>query len=412
MKKIVVFLCCLFVVTGDISAETKPVPVDRSTLDGYEVSDTEFNAWVQKFKIEALKNGISEKTFDNAFKNIKFNPKIIKLDRKQTEFRLNFWEYLDRMVNNAKINNGKNLYKKHRKLLKKIEQKYGVPGHYIIAFWGMESNFGVHFGGFNIIESLATLSFDTRRPELFKRELINALKIIEKNKIDPEDMKGSWAGAMGNFQFLPSTYMNNAVDFDGDGKKDIWKSLPDAFASAANYLKNIGWQKHQKWGREIILPENLSWVRLNNKLTRSVSDWKKAEIKPADNKLMLGSKMEATVIFPGGHKGPIFLTYPNFDVIKQWNNSILYSLAVGHFADRVIGGDKLKTKRTKIYVPSRADIKTAQGLLQDMGFYAEKQDGFLGAKTRQAIRIAQQKFNMPIDGYLSPALISKMKNWK
>lgn len=371
-----------------------------------------FAAWVMKFKAEAIKKGISEETFTEAFENIKYNEKVIALDRRQTEFTLGFWDYLDRMVNNAKINTGRNLYKKHRELLQKIEAKYGVPGNYIVAFWGIESNFGIHFGGFNVIEALATLSYDQRRPELFKEELLQALKIVEKNGIAPKDMKGSWAGAMGHFQFLPSTYNAYAVDFDGDGKKDIWNSLPDAFASAANYLGKMGWKRRQKWGREVYLPDNLSWVRLNRKLTRPIGEWKKAEIVPADKKGMLGMAMEATIIFPGGYKGPVFLTYPNFEIIKRWNRSNFYAVAVGHFSDRIIGGGKLITKRLKLYVPSKDEIKEAQQALADLGFYSGKVDGLLGKETREGIRIAQQKFDLPIDGYLSKELLKKMRKRK
>ncbi len=313
------------------------------------------------------------------------------------------------MVNNAKVNTGKSLKKKYRTLLRNVEIKYGVPGNYLIAFWGLETNFGMHFGGHNVFESLATLAYDDRRSEFFKKELLNALKISDKNKILPSDMVGSWAGAMGHFQFMPSTYLRYAVDFDNDGKKDIWNSLPDAFASAANYLSDIGWKKNQKWGREIFLPENLSWVKLNRNLTRTVTDWKKAEIIPADKKPMFKSKMKASIVFPGGHKGPAFLTYPNFDAIMDWNKSLLYGIAVGHFADRVGGASKLKTPRRKLYVPTRVEIKEAQALLSELGYYDGKADGVAGTNTRKGIRIAQQRFGLPIDGYLSKDLIKKMK---
>ncbi len=368
-----------------------------------------FEDWVLDFKIEAMSKGISEDTFNKAFENIDFNERIIALDRRQTEFTYTIWQYLDRVVNKAKINTAKSLMKKHKKLLSKIEKKYGVPKSYIIAFWGIESNFGMNFGGFNIIEALATLSYDYRRPSLFKNELLQALLIIEENKIPPSDMKGSWAGAMGNFQFLPSTYMKYAVDFDKDGKKDIWHSLPDSFASAANYLSQIGWQTKQKWGREIYLPKNISWVKLDSHLTRTVSDWKKIGVKPADKKNFLGSNLKATIVFPAGYKGPIFLTYPNFNVITQWNNSTLYAIAVGHFSDRIVGESPLKTPRKKLYIPSSDEVKKAQSYLIQLGFYDGHIDGILGLKTRQGIRIAQQKYNLPIDGYLSKELLRKMK---
>ncbi len=398
MKKFIALIMCLTLWTLSACANGYNIPSDR-----------EFSNWVKDFKKEALAAGVSSDTFDKAFEDVTFNEKVIALDRRQAEFKLSFWEYLDRMVNNAKVNTGRSLYKKYPTLLRKIEKKYGVPGHYIIAFWGMESNFGMNFGGFNVIESLATLSFDTRRPKLFKRELLNALKIAETNKINPKDMKGSWAGAMGHFQFLPSTYMKNAVDFDGDGKKDIWNSLPDAFASAANYLKNIGWKPNQKWGREVFLPDNLSWVRLNNNLTRTIGEWKAAEIVPSDGKAMIGSNLEATIMFPGGHKAPVFLLYHNYEVITKWNRSLLYAIGVGHFADRVIGGGKLKTKRNKLFVANAKEVRRVQTLMTEEGFYDSDITGFAGVNTREGVRAAQEYYDMPIDGYISKQLIKRLE---
>ena len=366
--------------------------------------------WLIELKQEALTKGISAKTIDNALANVSFNPKIIALDNKQAEFTYTIWDYLSRMVTDARLNHARQMLKKHRKILSKIEKEYGVPKEYILSFWGMESNFGVNFGGFNVIEALVTLAYDSRRPELFRKELLVALKILDEGHISLSDMKGSWAGAMGNFQFLPSTYMSYAVDYDNDGHKDIWGSLPDAFASAANYLKKIGWQNDQRWGREVTLPKNLSWLKLTSRPTRTPPEWGKAGINPTYNKKFIGGEnINATIIFPGGHNGPIFLTYPNFQTIKKWNNSVFYAIAIGHFADRITGEPKLATKPVKLYNPDKEQIKEFQTLLIELGYLTGKADGISGKATREAIAKAQRNYGLPIDSYPSQKLLNNMR---
>ncbi|WP_218044174.1 lytic murein transglycosylase [Kiloniella majae] len=374
------------------------------------VEKISFEQWLNEFKVEARGQGISEQTLTRSFKGVQPIPKIIEYDRRQPEFTRTFWSYLDRAVNTQRIKKAQQLQKTHKELLNNISNKYGVQSRFLLAFWGLESNFGQHTGGFSVIAADATLAYDTRRSDFFRTQLLEALRIIDDGHITPEKMQGSWAGAMGHLQFIPSTYNLYAVDENGDGRKDIWHSLPDVFGSAANYLGQIGWDDEYTWGREVQLPQNFNWdlVGLNTK--KSLVEWQQAGVRKITGNNLPALDLEASLILPSGHKGPAFLVYNNFRKILNWNRSILYALAVGHLSDRIAGKAPLISPRPVNERPlHRTEIEEIQTLLANLGYDVGKADGIIGRKTREGIRNFQKKVGLPGDGYPDEALLLKLR---
>ena len=295
-----------------------------------------FNTWLDKLKTEAKRQGISQKTLDSSLIGIKPIPRVIELDRKQPEFTLTFAEYLKRFVPDRRIRIGKSKLKEHKELLREISSKYGVQSRYIVALWGVETDFGRITGGFPVISSLATLAYDGRRSKFFRKELLLALKIVDGGHILANDMVGSWAGAMGQNQFMPSSFHAYAVDYDKDGSKDIWKTLPDIFASIANYLSKSGWQADQTWGRPVSLPENFSRKFLGRKIKKPLGEWQQLGVRKLSGQDLPKRNLLSSIIRPEkGQIGPAFLIYNNYEVILKWNRSNYFATAVGTLSDKI-----------------------------------------------------------------------------
>jgi membrane-bound lytic murein transglycosylase B len=365
-----------------------------------------FQEWLASLRREARSKGISDATLHAALTGITPVQRVIELDRHQPEFTQTFWSYIDQRVNDQRRKNGHTHLATHRDLLEKIQVAYGVPARYIVAFWGLETNFGNYLGDFRVIEALVTLAYDRRRSPFFREQLLDALKIIEHDHISPEKMTGSWAGAMGHMQFMPSTFIGHAVDYTGDGRKDIWQSLPDAFASAANFLTDIGWQAGETWGREVRLPDNfdLALATLNEKKTLKV--WSALGVRRANGTRLPRADMQGSIVLPQGHKGPAFIVYENFRVIMRWNNSLNYAFSVGHLADRIVGMPRILNGRGAQHQPlSRNNIKQLQHRLNQLGFDAGRSDGLPGPRTKAAIRAFQAHHALAPDGYPSPSLM-------
>lgn len=370
----------------------------------------DFSAWLGELKREARARGISQATLDSALAGVRQNPKIVELDRRQPEFTQTFWAYMDKRVTKTRVERGRKLLSKHRRLLDRISRKYGVPPHYLVAFWGLESNFGDFKGSFSVVEALATLAYDKRRGKFFRSQLIDALKIIDRGDITAKAMRGSWAGAMGHMQFIPSTFNQYAVDHNGNGRRDIWNDLPDAFASAANYLKEVGWRGREIWGREVILPKGFDWDLAGLEVRRPVSFWRKLGVKRGNGRKLPNAELSSSIVLPAGHRGPAFLVYRNFRNIMVWNRSILYALAVGHLSDRIRGKGPLQTARNTSDRPlSRAEVEEIQGRLERLGFGSGTPDGVAGPLTRKAIRAYQRREGLPADGYPSAELLKKLR---
>jgi len=294
---------------------------------------TDFQTWLQGFRIEAAQAGISQATINAALTDIQPLPKVIALDRKQPEKKMTFAKYKHGVVNQQRIQRGRELLQTHRAQLQWVEQTYQVPAQYVVALWAIETNFGDNTGGFKVIDSLATLAWEGRRASFFKAELIKALRIIDQGHITAANMKGSWAGAMGQNQFMPSSFFNFAVDADNDGHIDIWNTELDVFASTANYLHKSGWNYGQKWGRRVSLPPQFPASLVGPKIVKPLSFWKSAGVKDAGGAELPFENINASIVAPDGVGGEAYIVYGNYQTIMSWNRSTYFATSVGLLAD-------------------------------------------------------------------------------
>lgn len=295
-----------------------------------------FADYVEQIKQEALADGFKEETVTNAFANVTFYQRSVKADRNQPEFKLTLDTYLPRAVPEWKAKKAVEMYNKHRDLLEQIGHEYGVQPRFIVALWGIETNFGAFTGGMDVISALTTMAYEGRREAFFKKELWHALTIVEEGHIPIEQMKGSWAGAMGQAQFMPSSFMAYAVDYDGDGRKDIWGSQGDVFASAANYLKSVGWRDDVTWGRQIRLPADFDVSLASLAIKKPLAEWQALGVRSFDGSdLPKRDDIIASVVIPDDKEGRVFLAYSNYDALMRWNRSHYFVAAVGYLSDRI-----------------------------------------------------------------------------
>ena len=388
---------------GHVKNELRNESADSAQVDP---AQTDFEQCKARLKTMAKTEGIDGPTVDQVLDAVQYNARVIELDQRQPEFTRTFGNYYQLRVTSSRVALGRALLANHIDLLQRVRQQTGVPPHYLVAFWGLETNFGNIFGNMSVPDSLTTLACDPRRSEFFSTELMNALKIIEAGDIDVENMQGSWAGAMGHVQFMPSAYLNYAVDGDGDGRRDLWGSIPDAMFSAGNFLQHLGWQAGVRWGREVILPANFDYVLANTGQARPLSDWRALDITDVFGQPLAESDIATRLLVPSGHKGPAFVTYQNFDVIMGWNRSEYYALSVGRLADRIAGVGKLQNP------PPDTDLKLSNELvlqlqqdLNTLGFEAGEPDGVAGPMTRSAVSRYQQSKGVIADGYLDTAIL-------
>ena len=303
-------------------------------------SDTKLDNWKEKLKIEAIEKGISKNTLDLAIDDFKPIKRVIELDRRQPEFTLTLDQYLKRVIPSRRIKKGRLMLAKNNKILEKIGKKYSVQPRFIIALWGIETDFGRLDGGFSVVHSLATLALDGRRSKFFRKELIRALRILDQGHINIRDMRGSWAGAMGHFQFMPSSFENFAVDYDNDGKRDIWRNKKDAFASAANYLSKSGWKSDQTWGREVRIPEEFDETLINSKSFKRMSKWRSLGIKRANGRDLPSRELLGALVKSKDRDSKVYLVYKNYFTILKWNRSLYFAVAVGSLADAIVSKNK------------------------------------------------------------------------
>jgi membrane-bound lytic murein transglycosylase B len=304
-----------------------------------DVDISQFNAWIQGVWGEAAAQGVSQATLEDAFKGVTFNDAVIALDRKQPEGTMTFVDYLARVVSDKRVMAGRDLFLQNQALLKRIGASYGVQPRFIVALWGIESNYGAQQGNYRVIEALATLAYEGRRAEFFRKELLNALEILEHHDVSAGNMLGSWAGAMGQCQFMPSSYLRFAVDADGDGKRDIWSSTADVFGSIANYLAGNDWKMNQTWGREVRLPGHLDGNLVSLDIEKPLEEWRRLGLRRADGgELPVVHQMNASLVRPDDGTGPAYLVYGNYRAIMKWNRSTYFATAVGTLADRIEQG--------------------------------------------------------------------------
>ena len=382
---------------------TNAQPVQATPL----VTEAEFSACVNTFAEKAKSSGISTKTINNSLLNARLNTRVLELDRQQPEFSTTFADYFNRRVTDQRIQQGQALFIKHRELLDRVAKQYGVPANYLLSFWGLETNFGSNFGNIPLVNSLASLACDKRRSTFFTTELIAALRVLDEGAITPDKMIGSWAGAMGHVQFMPSAFLKYALDYDGDNKRDLWNSTPDAMASAAKFLQGLGWQANNSWGREVKLQSDFPFLEAGLKNTKSLLEWSKLGVKTADNKPLPQTDEQASLLVPAGYQGPAFLVYQNFNVIMRWNRSEFYALAVGHLADRIAGAEKLmQPPPTDAPRLRRDQVIALQEILNQKGFNVGTPDGILGPGMRRAIGEFQYQQGMIADGFVSKEVLA------
>lgn len=373
-------------------------------------AETTFGEWRAALREEAIRRGVSASTFERAFTGVQPIARVIELDRRQPELTQTFWRYLERRVSDQRIEQGREFLAKHRRLLAAVQRRYGVQPRFLVAFLGLESNYGTHTGSFPLIGALATLAYDERRSRFFREQLLAALQLMEKGDLAP-GANSSWAGAMGLPQFMPTTYFAYAVDFDGDGRRDLWNSLPDILASAANYLAAAGWQGNRTWGREVRLPAGFDYRLAGLKVSKPLSAWQRLGVRRVDGRALPRVAINGSVLLPAGARGgPALMVYDNFRTIMAWNRSILYAVAVGHLSDRVVGKGPFVAARPSKETPlSRNDVIEMQTLLRRLGIDAGEADGVVGSRTREAIRIFQGRSGLPPDGYPTAVLLDKLR---
>jgi len=372
-------------------------------------AEASFQSCVSRLQQEARAAGVSGEVAQRTLASAELREGVIELDRSQPEFTKPFGTYLNERVTEQRVARGRRLLEEHGALLDRIYRDYGVAPRYLVAFWGMETHFGSHFGNIDVFDSLTTLACDERRSEFFTEQLIAALSIVEGAALDPTKMRGSWAGAMGHVQFMPTVFQRYAVDYDGDGSRDLWNSVPDAMASAARFLSEMGWEQGWRWGREVTLPPDFDYAKAGAGKARPLSEWKAMGVRTAYDRPLAGSGVEARLLLPSGHAGPTFLVYPNFDVIMGWNPSQYYALSVGYFADRLAGVAGL-VNQPPADAPrlAREDVEALQRRLNEKGFDAGPVDGIPGPSTRAAIQRFQQSRGMVADGFPSRAVLEAL----
>ncbi|MEM9229482.1 MAG: lytic murein transglycosylase [Pseudomonadota bacterium] len=370
-----------------------------------------FQTWREGFRARASAAGIRRSTFDAAFQGVQPSAEVIRLDRRQAEFTKPIWEYLDTAVSDARVSNGRQNAQRFSRTLDAIERAYGVDSSAVVAVWGMETNYGSFRGTTNTIQALATLAYDGRRRRFAEEQLIAALKILQSGDTAPANMRGSWAGAMGHTQFIPTSYLAYAQDFNRDGRRDIWSEDPtDALASTAAYLKRFGWTKGQPWGVEVRLPQGFNYGNIDQSLRRPVARWTQLGVRGLDGKPVPNYGREAALLAPAGARGPVFMIFNNFRVIKRYNNATSYAIGVGHLARRIAGAPDFQTgwprgERTL----SRTERAELQQRLTQRGFNAGTADGVVGPNTIQAIRGFQRSVGLVPDGFASSALLQRLR---
>ena len=301
-------------------------------------NDLDFATWLRDFKLEARQRGISQRTLNTALDQVTPLPHVIELDHRQPEFTLTFDEYVARVVSDARVDRGRELLDEYQGLLSRVGARYGVEPRFIVALWGIESDFGRSTGDYSVVQAVATLAYDGRRSSYFRGELIDALRILDLGYIDLANLRGSWAGAMGQSQFMPSSYLRYAVDFEGKGHRDIWHNPADVFASTANYLAQLGWQSGQSWGREVKLPPNFDTALAELAVQKSGQEWQAIGVRQLDGRPLGEPALAASIVLPTDEESPAYLVYDNFRTLMRWNRSVFFATSVGLLADRI--GDK------------------------------------------------------------------------
>lgn len=384
------------------SAIAPPVP-------GADEHSQQFSRWVEAFSSSAGAAGIDAATLHSAFDNVRWLPRVIELDRAQPEFTRTVWDYLDTALAPQRVARGQDQLAQLRPQADATAARYGVPAEILLAIWGMESDYGRNVGDIPTIDALATLAFEGRRAEWARGQLLAALKILQNHDIARAQMLGSWAGAMGQTQFLPSNFLAYAVDADGDGRRDLWGSAADVLASTANFLARSGWQAGQPWGLEVRLPPDFDCARADSELRQPAATWAQEGVQAMDG-TPLPVLAQSAILLPAGARGPAFLVGPNFRVLLRYNNAVSYGLAVGLLAQQLQGGPAVQAPWPReLQALTRSQLLALQAALNAQGFDSGTPDGMLGAATQRGIRAYQRSLGLPADGYPTQDLLQRLQ---
>jgi lytic murein transglycosylase len=397
-------------VEASLRPQARPAALADMEFTAARASHAGFDAWVADFKRRAAAEGISAPVLQSAFAGVGYDPEVIRLDRNQAEFSRTLWDYLDSAVSDTRVRNGRAALDRHRTTLSAIEQRYGVPAEVVVAVWGLETSYGSFRGSNDVIRSLATLAFDGRRAAFFEAQLVAALRILQAGDTDPRSMRGSWAGAMGHTQFMPTSFLDYAVDFTGDGRREIWGEDPtDALASTAAYLARFGWQTGQPWGVEVVLPQGFDYALTGRAITRDPGDWARMGVRDAAGRAV-PDHGPASILLPAGARGAAFMVFDNFGVIERYNPADAYVIGVGHLADRIAGGPPIQAAWPRgDRALSFSEREELQARLTRAGFDTQGVDGRIGPNTEAAIRRYQTSAGLIPDGYASLALLERLR---
>lgn len=388
------------VVAAPMAPATAPSPV----------ADGDFADWLRSFRTRARAAGISAATLDQAFSGVSVLPRVLERDRNQAEFSRALWEYLDSAVSDTRVANGRSAFDRHRDTLARIERRYGVEAEVVVAIWGLESAYGAMRGDTDIIAAMATLAYDGRRRAFFEEQLIAALRILQAGDVAPRQMTGSWAGAMGHTQFMPNSYLEHAVDFDGNGRRNIWSDDPvDALASTANYLRHHGWTTGQPWGLEVVLPQGFDFSLTGEQVKRPASFWNDRGIRLAGGGT-IPDHGDASILLPAGHRGVALVIFDNFHVIERYNPADAYVIAVGHLSDRIGGAGPFRGSWPREdRALTRAEREELQQRLTRAGFHSHGVDGIIGPQTIDSVRRFQASVGSVPDGYASLRVLEQLR---
>lgn len=392
------------------SAEAAGAAGERTPMAPPAFQDEAFAAWLTGFRQKAMQAGISPRIFDQAMRGASPDPKVIEANLNQPEFTRAVWEYLDSALSDTRVAGGQEKLRMYARTLEGLERKYGVDRHAIVAIWGLESGYGRFKGTHNVPRALATLAYAGRRQDFGNQQLLAALKILQRGDIPVAEMTGSWAGAMGHTQFIPTTYNAYAVDADGDGRRDIWNSVADALGSTAHYLSASGWQSGRRWGLEVKLPDGFDYALADPSVRKPLAAWKKLGVKPAKGSSFDWQAEAASLVLPAGYEGPAFLVGQNFRAILRYNNSTSYALAVSLLSERFQGKGTIAADWPRAQRPlARAEREELQRLLTAKGYDTQGVDGILGANTRDALRAWQRAKGLPADGHPTPEILARLR---
>lgn len=371
----------------------------------------QFDKWMASFRQEAAKAGINQRTISAALDGVTLDESVIRRDRGQAFFSQSFLDFQAKLATPNRVSSSRAQITKHRALFDRAQKEYGAPPEVLASLWALESDFGsgMGMGKLSVLRSLATLAYDCRRGDRFRAELLDALRIIERGDLKPSEMIGAWAGELGQKQFLPSVYLKYAVDWDGDGRRDLYRSIPDVIGSSGNYLKAVGWKPNQPWLEEVRVPDKLAWDQADLQIRHPRSKWAEWGVTRIDGKPLPKDGTPASLLLLMGRNGPAFLAYENFAVFREWNDSLNYATTAAYLATRIAGAPPVSRGRGEVMPLDAIALKELQTLLQRQGYEVGTPDGRLGLVTRAAVKQAQIKYGLPADSYPSLELLDRMR---